>query len=141
RAAGRDRAGRPGAARGAVMDWSWIGRGLRIGGHRGAPDIAPENTFAGFEAALALGADYLEMDVQRSADGVLVVMHDPTVDRTTDGQGAVAELTLEALQRLDAGAWFGPRFAGERVPTFDAFLHWMEARAPFGAVIEAKARG
>ncbi len=123
------------------MDWSWIGRGLRIGGHRGAPDIAPENTLAGFEAARALGADYVEMDVQRCADGALVVIHDPTVDRTTDGSGAVATLALDDLLRLDAGSWFSPQFAGQRIPTFLEFLRWIEARVPFGAVVEAKAHG
>ena len=123
------------------MDWTWMGRGLRIGGHRGAPDVAPENTLAGFEAARAIGVDYLEMDVRRSADGVLVLMHDPTVDRTTNGHGAVTDLTLAELQRLDAGRRFDDRFAGQRVPTFEEFMAWIEARAPFGAVIEAKAVG
>jgi glycerophosphoryl diester phosphodiesterase len=100
------------------MDWTLNGRGLRIGGHRGAQDVAPENTTAAFEAALNAGADYLETDVQRSADGVLVLMHDPTVDRTTNGRGAVAERKLDELVRLDAGSWFHPRFADQHVLTF-----------------------
>jgi glycerophosphoryl diester phosphodiesterase len=103
--------------------------------------VAPENTLAGFEAALNAGADYLETDVQRSADGVLVLMHDPTVDRTTNGRGAVAETKLDDLVRLDAGSWFDPRFADQRVLSFADFMRWIEARAPFGAVIEAKASG
>ena len=123
------------------MDWTLKARGLRIGGHRGAPDVAPENTIAGFEAALNAGADYLEMDVQRSSDGVLVLMHDPTVDRTTNGHGAVAEKNVDDLVRLDAGSWFDPRFADQHVLTFAEFMRWIEAKAPFGAVIEAKAAG
>lgn len=122
------------------MDWSITGR-LRIGGHRGALDVAPENTLAGFEAAAGAGVDYLEIDVHRSADGVLVVIHDPTVDRTTNGCGRVAELSLAELRALDAGVRFGPDHAGQRIPTFAEFLGWMEARSPLGAAIEAKADG
>jgi len=123
------------------MDWRSTGNGLRIGGHRGARDAAPENTIAGFEAGRTAGTDYLENDVRRSADGVLVMIHDDTVDRTSNGQGEVARLTLAELQALDAGSWFGPFFALEPIPTFDSFLRWIEARPPFGAVIEAKAHG
>lgn len=123
------------------MDWTRTGQGLRIGGHRGAPDVAPENTFASFEAARAARAEYLETDVQRSADGVLVLMHDATIDRTTNGQGAIAESQLADLARLDAGSWFEARFADQRVPTLADFMRWIEARAPFGAVIEAKSAG
>jgi len=123
------------------MDWRSRGGGLRIGGHRGARDTAPENTIAGFEAGRASGAEYLENDVRRSADGVLVMIHDETVDRTSNGRGDVARLTLAELQALDAGSWFAASFAGERIPTFEEFLRWIEARSPFGAVIEAKASG
>jgi glycerophosphoryl diester phosphodiesterase len=79
--------------------------------------------------------------VQRSADGVLVLMHDPTLDRTTNGRGAVAERQLDELVRLDAGSWFHPRFADQHVLTFTELMRWLEAHAPFGAVIEAKAAG
>ena len=123
------------------MDWRVSGRGLRIGGHRGAPDRAPENTIAGFQAALDAGADYVETDVQRTADGVLLLMHDSTIDRTTNGRGPVAQTNLGDLLTLDAGSWFDPRFADQRVPTFAEFMRWIEAQAPFGAVIEAKAAG
>lgn len=75
-------------------------------GHRGAAARAPENTIVSFERALADGAQALELDVRLSADRVPVVLHDPTVDRTTDGRGAVADLRLDALRRLDAGARF-----------------------------------
>jgi len=123
------------------MDWSVMGVGLRIGGHRGAPDIAPENTIASFEAAREVGVEYLENDIHRSSDGALVVIHDDTVDRTTDGTGPVARKSLAELRALDAGAWFGDRFRGQRIVTLGEFLAWIEDRAPLGAVIEAKADG
>ena len=97
--------------------------------HRGASSYAPENTFAAFDLALELGARELELDVQESADGEVVVIHDDTVDRTTDGTGAVTGLGLAALRELDAGAWFGPHFAGERIPTLAGVLERYGARA------------
>jgi len=85
-------------------------------GHRGASAAAPENTLAAFRRALELGADGFELDVTLSKDGETVVIHDDTVDRTTDGRGDVSEMTLAEIKRLDAGAWFAPKFAGERIP-------------------------
>jgi glycerophosphoryl diester phosphodiesterase len=85
--------------------------------HRGASGSAPENTLAAFRRAAQQGAHMIELDVQLSRDGHVVVMHDDTVDRTTDGHGAVGALDLARLKMLDAGSWFGERFAGERVPT------------------------
>ena len=90
--------------------------------HRGARAVAPENTLPAFARALELGADGIELDVQCSADGHLVVMHDFAVDKTTDGTGQVAALTLAELRRLDAGHAFGPAFAGVRVPTLEEVL-------------------
>jgi glycerophosphoryl diester phosphodiesterase len=90
--------------------------------HRGARAVAPENTLPAFARALELGADGIELDVQCSADGHLVVMHDFAVDKTTDGTGPVAALTLAELRRLDAGRAFGPAFAGVRVPTLEEVL-------------------
>jgi len=87
--------------------------------HRGASYHAPENTLSAFRLARDMGADGIELDVQLSRDGSLVVMHDATVDRTTNGSGAVAQLTLADLKRLDAGSWFSPDFTGERIPTLD----------------------
>ncbi|MHB1319432.1 MAG: glycerophosphodiester phosphodiesterase [Anaerolineae bacterium] len=84
--------------------------------HRGDSTNAPENTLAAFRAAVALDAAWIELDVHPSRDGALVVIHDDTVDRTTDGMGAVCDLSLDELVRLDAGSWFGPRFARERIP-------------------------
>jgi len=102
---------------------------VQIVGHRGAMAHAPENTMAGFELALSLGADILELDIQMSKEGELVVIHDATVDRTTDGSGYVCQLTVEELKRLDAGAKFSPSYAGERVPTLDEVLTWARDRA------------
>lgn len=94
-------------------------------GHRGAMAGAPMNTMAAFDLAREQGADGIELDVQQSRDGQLVVIHDHSVDATTDGMGKVADLKLAQLKRLDAGAWFSASYAGERIPTldevFDAF--------------------
>lgn len=93
--------------------------------HRGASAYAPENTLAAFELALAQGAEAIELDVKLSADGHAVVIHDATVDRTTDGRGRVSDMSLAELRSLDAGAFFDPKFRGEKVPTleevFEAF--------------------
>lgn len=123
------------------MDWRAIGVGLRVGGHRGAAGEAPENTFVGFARAFRAGVDYLELDVRLSADGVAVVVHDDELDRTSDGRGPVASMTAAALARLDAGRWFAPAFAGERIPTLAGLLGWIEARPALGAMIEAKGPG
>ena len=86
-------------------------------GHRGASYAAPENTLSAFRLARDMGADGIELDVLLSHDGTAVLMHDATVDRTTNGSGAVADLTLAELKELDAGSWFSSEFAGERIPT------------------------
>jgi glycerophosphoryl diester phosphodiesterase len=90
--------------------------------HRGGSALGPENTVACYEKATALGADYVEIDVRVTRDGRFVIMHDRTVDRTTDGTGAVADLNLAAIRKLDAGSWRSPEFAGERVPTLAEVL-------------------
>jgi glycerophosphoryl diester phosphodiesterase len=92
---------------------------VQVLAHRGASAYAPENTLAAFRLAIEQQADWLEMDVQQTKDGQLVVFHDLRIERTTNGSGALRELTLEQVRALDAGAWFDPRFAGERVPTFE----------------------
>ena len=89
--------------------------------HRGMDDVAPENTLAAFRMAFEAGMG-VELDVKASRDGQLVVVHDDTVDRTTNGTGRVAQMTLDELKSLDAGAWKGHEFAGERIPTFDEVL-------------------
>ena len=90
--------------------------------HRGDSERAPENTLPAFRSALRAGAPTLETDVQFTADGVPVLMHDLSLDRTTDGAGPVSALTFAQVESLDAGAWFGPRFAGVRVPQMAALL-------------------
>lgn len=85
--------------------------------HRGDPLHAPENTVAAIERAASVGVDAVEFDVHVTADGVPVVIHDATVDRTTNGSGRIAELTLAEIRELDAGSWFAESFGGERVPT------------------------
>ncbi|MCD1258296.1 glycerophosphodiester phosphodiesterase [Paenibacillus athensensis] len=100
---------------------STIKRPLVIG-HRGAAGEAPENTLASFRLALAQGADGLELDVHLSNDGEIVVCHDATLDRTTDGSGRIGELRLEEIRRCDAGAWFHESFRGERVPVLAEVL-------------------
>lgn len=95
---------------------------LEIIAHRGFSQIAPENTIAAFKAALEHNADGVEFDVQLSADGIPVVIHDPTLNRTTNGRGKVASKTLAELKALEAGNWFTPLFAGEKIPTFQEVL-------------------
>jgi glycerophosphoryl diester phosphodiesterase len=92
---------------------------IQVLAHRGASAYAPENTLASFRLAIEQQADWLELDVQQTKDGRLVVFHDLRMERTTNGRGALRDLTLEQVRQLDAGAWFAPGFAGERVPTFE----------------------
>lgn len=91
-------------------------------GHRGAMADAPMNTLAAFALAHEQGAQGIELDTQLSKDGQPIVLHDFTVDATTDGRGAAADFTLAELRRLDAGSWFSPEFAGERIPALDEVL-------------------
>ena len=90
--------------------------------HRGASYIAPENTLIAFKKAIALGADGIELDVHLSADGIPVVMHDETLDRTTNGKGLIKYYNVCDLESLDAGGWFSDDYAGEAVPTLEQVL-------------------
>ncbi|MDZ4771100.1 MAG: glycerophosphodiester phosphodiesterase family protein [Chloroflexota bacterium] len=99
-----------------------------IFGHRGAKAYAPMNTLPAFELAAAQGAHGIELDVHRSKDGYPVIVHDFVVDATSDGVGAVVDMTLAELKALDAGAWFDPRFAGTRIPTLDEVFETVGAR-------------
>jgi len=92
--------------------------------HRGASGHAPENTLAAFRKAVLLGATFIETDLQLSRDARFVAIHDATVNRTTNGQGVVHEMTLAELRRLDAGSWFGSEFAGEKIPTLEELLEF-----------------
>lgn len=91
-------------------------------GHRGAKGEAPENTLAAFQLAIDQHCDGVELDVHLTKDDHLVVCHDKTVDRTTDGSGAIRELTLAEIKALDAGSWYDEAFAGERIPTLNEVL-------------------
>lgn len=95
---------------------------LMVIGHRGAAGNAPENTLASIREALRQDADAIEVDLHQSLDGVVVAIHDDTVDRTTDGKGKVANHTLAQLKKLDAGAWFDIDYAGQRIPTLAEVL-------------------
>lgn len=86
--------------------------------HRGASRYAPENTLAAFRKAKELGARWVEFDVMLSKDHEAVVIHDDTLERTTNGSGNVSDHTCVALKKLDAGSWFSPEFANEKIPTF-----------------------
>ena len=98
-----------------------------IEAHRGDSANAPENTLAAFDRAIALGVPYIELDVHPAKNGTLVVIHDATVDRTTNGSGAVRDLTVDHLRSLDAGAKFSPTYAGQKIPQL---LEVMERVAP-----------
>lgn len=102
--------------------------------HRGYRVVAPENTLPAFEAALAYEPDMLEIDVHRTKDGHLVVIHDEKVDRTTNGTGYVKDITLAELKMLDAGSYKEPKMPGVRIPTFDEFLSFLQ-RVDFSATL------
>lgn len=116
------------------------GRGVStaICGHRGDPSSAPENTLAGFRAAIDAGVDAVEFDVRLSSDRIPVVIHDPDVRRTTDGRGRVAALDAATLRTFDAGARYGAAFRGARVPFLDEALETLRGRAL--PLIEVKIR-
>ena len=109
--------------------------------HRGASSYAPENTFAAFDLAIAMGARHIELDVHFSSDGHLVVIHDDAVNRTTDGAGPVTGHSLAALTALDAGSWFDPRFKGERMPTLGDVLERYKGRAHVHVEIKGHSAG
>jgi len=91
--------------------------------HRGFSGIAPENTLTAFQKAIEIGSDMVEFDVRLSRDGQVVVIHDSTLERTTNGQGLVSGYTLKELEQLDVGSKFGAQFAGERIPSLRKALH------------------
>lgn len=106
-------------------------------GHRGAAASAPENTLAGLRKGHELGARWVEFDVRLSGDRQCIVLHDDTIDRTSNGKGAASRLTLAELRRYDAGSWFAPEFAGERIPTFAEVIDLLGALG-LGANVEIK---
>jgi glycerophosphoryl diester phosphodiesterase len=104
--------------------------------HRGASGYAPENTMAAFKKALELKADYIELDVQMTKDGKLVVIHDPNVSRTTNSEGEVKDFTYQELKKLDAGRWFHMKFSGQRIPSLQEVIS--EFHGKLGLLIEIK---
>jgi glycerophosphoryl diester phosphodiesterase len=111
----------------------------RLIGHRGAAAYAPENTLAGFRLARERGAAWVEFDVRLTRDGDLAVMHDDTLERTTNGAGRVLDRTMRELSALDNGGWFGAAFAGERVASLAEAIRLFD-RLGLGANIEVKAK-
>src|ERR1700733_10921029 len=95
------------------------GKTIKVISHRGEHLHHPENTLPAFQAAIDAGADYFELDVRTTSDGKLVLMHDSTVDRTTNGTGEVHNLTFDQIRALDAGAKFSQNFVGTKIPTLD----------------------
>ncbi len=100
----------------------------RIIAHRGAKLVSPENTLAAIAKAADFGAKWVEIDAALSADGVPVIIHDATLDRTTNGRGPVDQQYVEVLTKLDAGSWFAPEFAGEAIPTLEQAAELISTR-------------
>jgi len=96
---------------------------LEIVVHRGANKLAPENTMAATRKCIELGVEYVELDVRESEDGVLYILHDKTLDRTTNGSGPIREMHSTQIDKLDAGSWFSDEFTGERVPRLSTYLN------------------
>lgn len=122
------------------MAFSFLARDAgrtHVCGHRGYSLHYPENTLPAFEAAKAAGATTVEIDVVLTADGEPIILHDLTVDRTTDGHGFAADLRLEQIRKLDAGVRFHPAFAGAKIPTLAEALDWAKAD-DMGLVLEIK---
>ena len=106
--------------------------------HRGASSYAPENTFAAYDKALDMGVNHVEIDVHLTRDGHIAVIHDDTVDRTTDAHGRVADFTLDELRALEAGSWFSQEYEGERIRSLGETLEHYKGRLHFH--IEIKQR-
>ena len=112
---------------------------IRVIAHRGFSGRAPENTLVAIRRAIETGADMVEIDVTMTADGHVILLHDETLDRTTDGLGVPTEMTLDEIQRLDAGSWFSPEFAGERIPTLTEALEMVKDRILINVEIKSEA--
>jgi glycerophosphoryl diester phosphodiesterase len=111
------------------MSWNNKGYPIEIVCHRGANEFAPENTYASAQLCIDWGMDYVEIDVNRSRDGRLYLFHGPELERTTNGVGRFDEWNAEAIDRLDVGSWFHPKYAGERAPRLEPFLQWIKGKA------------
>lgn len=109
-----------------------------VAAHRGNSKYFPENTMASFSSALTLNIDMIENDLHMTKDGHIIVMHDPTVDRTTNGAGRICDMTFDEIRALDAGSWKDNAFAGEKVPSFEEFLELVSGRTDMMFNIELK---
>lgn len=114
-------------------------RKIFVVGHRGVPSLAPENTLPSFLKAIELGIDFIELDVRFTKDKKIVIMHDPFVDRTTNGSGRVSELNFEDIRRLDAGGWYSEEYRGVKVPEFEEVLNAISGK--IGLIIHIKEDG
>ena len=118
--------------------WTQSETNIYVAAHRGWSEVYPENTMPAFRAAVEIGVDQLELDVRVTRDGELVVIHDATVDRTTNGTGLVCEKTLSELRALDAGSHKGEQFKGEQIPTFVEFMEFIKDHPTMTLDIELK---
>lgn len=110
---------------------------VKVTAHRGFSDKAPENTLVAFSEAIAVGAEYVELDVQETADGRLVVIHDFNLSRTTNGSGKISDLTLNEIQQFDAGTWKDSGYAGELVPEFSAVIDAVKGKLKINIEIKS----
>lgn len=115
----------PDAGAAAAHQFNEPGEPAAVVGHRGNSGVAPENTMPAIASSVTSGADYVEIDINYTADGEIVALHDETVDRTTDGTGNIRELTYDDVSTLDAGSWFHPSYAGTPVPHFRDVLAYV----------------
>ncbi len=126
--------------RAALTGTDMSGR-AQVVGHRGNNRFAPENTLVSYEQALEAQAPIMELDLHRSKDGVVILIHDDTVDRTTNGSGEVKDMTLAQLKTLDAGLWKDPKYTGETVPTFQETAELCKGRAIMMLDLKADVKG
>ncbi len=110
---------------------------IAVTGHRGAAGLAPENTLAAIKAGLEQNVDRIEIDVHQTKDHKIVVLHDPSIDRTTSGKGYIKDLSFNEIRKYSAGSWFNEKFKTEKVPTLDEVLNLINGKATL--VIEIKA--
>ncbi len=124
-----------------AADASWTGRGIAITAHRAGSAHAPENTMAALENAIAAGADVVEIDVQETADGEIVLLHDTDLRRVAGIARSVWQMRLNELQQLDVGSWFAPSFRGERIPTLRAFAAASRGRVRLNVELKDNGHG
>ena len=122
-----------------IDDFLELGGRTRVIAHRGFSGVAPENTLVAMEKAIELGADMIEVDVTLTSDDVVILLHDETLDRTTDGTGRALDTPLEVIRGLDAGSWFDPEFAGEPVPTLKEALELVKGHILLNIEIKGEA--